>query len=197
VSAKGRTAHEFASSTNGRVAVAVAGGVIASSVVDLVAADVLVTLLEALNPFAKDDPQTHLQCAVLVANFDNGLMTLDPAAIQTDKVTILGDGTIDFSTEKLRLDWITKPRKGIGISASMFTNPYIRLGGTLADPALAMKPIEALATTGVAVATMGISIAAKGLFDRVTAEKNVCEHAIRQAEQQLHPQQSTMKRKPK
>jgi len=176
----GRTAHEWASNTDGRVAVTVSGGVIGSSVVDLVAADILATLLDALNPFTREEPQTQLQCAVLVANFDNGVMTLDPAAIQTDKMTILGSGTIDFATEKLKLDWVTKPRKGIGISASMITNPYIRVGGTLADPDLQMKPVEALTTTGVAVATMGISLVAKGLFDRVTAEKKVCDQALKE-----------------
>ena len=105
-------------------------------------------------------------------------MTLDPAALQTTKVTILGDGTIDFKTEKLRLDWITKPRKGIGISASMFTNPYIRLGGTLANPHIEMKPAQAVASTGLAVATMGVSLVAKGMADRITAEKKVCENAM-------------------
>ena len=95
-------------------------------------------------------------------------------------MTVLGDGVIDFKTEKLKLDWITKPRKGIGISASMFTNPYIRLGGTMSNPALEMKPAEALATTGVAVATMGISLVAKGLLDRITAEKKVCEKALKE-----------------
>jgi len=141
-----------------------------------------VTLLSALNPFAKDDAYTKLSCAVLAATFEDGLMTLKPAAIQTDKVTVLGDGTLNFKTEDLRLDWITKPRKGIGISASMFTNPYIRLGGTLSEPAIEMKPAEALATTGVAVVTMGISLVAKGMLDRITAEKKVCEQALKDLE---------------
>ncbi len=178
--AAGRTAHEMAASANGRVSLNIAGGTLKKGILDVVSADVLVTLLSALNPFAKNETTTNLNCAVLVATFEDGLMTLDPAAVQTDKVTILGDGTIDFKTEKLRLDWITKPRKGIGISASMFTNPYIRLGGTLADPDIEMKPVEALATTGVAVVTMGISLVAKGFLDRITAEKKVCEKAMKQ-----------------
>ena len=36
-------------------------------------------------------------------------------------VTVLGNGTIDFKTEKVRLDWVTKPRKGVGLSASAIT----------------------------------------------------------------------------
>jgi hypothetical protein len=78
---------------------------------------------------------------------------------------------------------VTKPRKGIGISASMITNPYIKLGGTLADPSLELKPLEAVTSTGVAVATMGLSLVAKGMFDRVTAEKKVCKHALEEIEE--------------
>jgi hypothetical protein len=189
MSLTGQTPHEMAASANGRVVITVGAGVLRKSIFDVLSADFLVTLLEALNPFAKQDDHTNLNCSVLVANFKDGTMTLDPAAVQTDKVTILGHGTIDFSTEKLRLDWITKPRKGIGVSASMFTNPYIRLGGTLAKPAIEMKPAQALASTGLAVATMGISLVGKGFLDRITSEKKVCEQATREAEEQLHPPQ--------
>jgi hypothetical protein len=78
---------------------------------------------------------------------------------------------------------VSKPRKGVGLSASAITNSYIRLGGTLLHPSIEIKPLEAVATTGVAVATMGISLVAKGLFDRVTAEKKVCERAMEKVKQ--------------
>ena len=41
----------------------------------------------------------------------------------------------------------------------------------------------ALSLTGVAVATVGLSIVARGFWDRVTAEKKVCKQAIKAAEQ--------------
>jgi hypothetical protein len=115
-------------------------------------------------------------------SFTDGLATLEPMAFQSDKMTLLGDGKVDFRTEKLNLQWITKPRKGIGISASMITNPYIKLGGTLANPAIELKPLEAVTSTGVAVATLGVSLVAKGMFDRITAEKKVCKHALEEIE---------------
>jgi len=179
MSGTGRSLHQVMSTANGRAVLTVDSGVMEKGLIDLISADILVTVLEALNPFAKQDSQTNLNCAVIAATFSDGVMTMDPAAVQTDKVTVLGDGTIDFGTEDIRFDWITKPRKGVGLSASMFTNPYIRLGGTLTDPAIEMKPAEALATTSVAVATMGISLVAKGLLDRITAEKKVCEKAMK------------------
>ena len=180
MSGTGGSLHQLMSTADGRAVLTVDSGVMEKGLIDLISADILVTILEALNPFAKQDSQTNLNCAVIAATFADGVMTMEPAAIQTDKVTVLGDGTIDFGTEEIRFDWITKPRKGVGLSASMFTNPYIRLGGTLAKPQVEMKPVEALATTSVAVATMGISLLAKGLLDRVTAEKKVCEKAMKE-----------------
>ena len=193
--ATGRSAHEILSRSDGRIVLTAFNGLVRRGIVEIIAADVLATLLDALNPFNEREEMTRLECAVLAATFDEGVMTLEPAAIQTDKVTILGEGTVDFATEKLKLDWVTKPRKGVGLSASAVTNSYIRLGGTLVDPALQMKPIEALATTGVAVATAGLSILGKGLLDRITAEKKVCEQAMAQAERQINPQQPKTNRK--
>ena len=37
-----------------------------------------------------------------------------------------------------------------------------------------MKPIEAVTSTGLAVVTGGLSLLGRGLWDRVTAEVNVC-----------------------
>ena len=98
--------------------------------------------------------------------------------LRPDRTSFLGRGKIDFGTERLNLNWVTKPRKGIGLSASMITNPYIKLGGTLSRPAVELKPLEAVTSTGVAVATLGVSLVAKGMLDRITAEKKVCKRAL-------------------
>ena len=45
-----------------------------------------------------------------------------------------------------------------------------------------VKPIHATASAGVAVATAGLSILARGLWNRVTAEKQVCVQAMEAAE---------------
>ncbi len=176
--AQGSTAHEFAGSSNGSIQIIAGAGVMDNRVFDIISADILLTLLKAFNPFSKEEAATELECAVILLRFDQGLVTLDPMALQSDKMTMLGDGRVDLGTEELDLAWVTKPRKGIGISASMITNPYIKLGGTLAKPAIELKPIQAVASTGVAVATMGISLLAKGMWDRVTAGKDVCQKAL-------------------
>ena len=141
--------------SNEPIGLIIGEGVMDNSLVDLVVADVLLEVLSLLNPFAKEEAVTRLQCGVVVVNVEDGVAVFAPMAVQTDKMTMLGRGRIDLDTEKINLEWITKPRKGIGISASMITNPYIKLGGTLADPSIEMKPLEAVTSTGIAVATGG------------------------------------------
>jgi len=191
----GKSPHGFAGSANGSVQVVIGKGVMDNQVLDLVTADLLLTLLNAFNPFAKHDVATELQCGVFFVSLEDGVARLDPMALQSDKMTMLGKGKIDLGTEKLDLEWITKPRKGIGISASMITNPYIKLGGTLSEPAVHLKGMEAVASTGVAVATLGLSLVAKGMFDRVTAEKKVCKKALEEIGRQ--PDNTSKKSKKK
>jgi len=178
IEAHGNTPHGLASTANGRLQIVVGSGVLDNSIIDLVAADILVELLTALNPFAGQEQATEHECTVLAVHLEDGFARLDPLAIQTNKMTMLGKGNIDLGTEKLDLDWVTKPRKGIGLSPSMITNPYIKLGGTLSDPSIQLKELQAVASTGAAVATLGLSLVAKGMYDRVTAEKKVCQEAL-------------------
>ena len=80
----------------------------------------------------------RLDCTVARADIVNGQATVQPVLLQTEKVTITAQGTIDLHTEKLLLDFNTRPRKGIGVSPGMFTNPLIRLEGTLVSPKIGM-----------------------------------------------------------
>jgi hypothetical protein len=187
--AEGRSPHELASTVSGEMLVTVGTGRMDNSLIDLIVADILVKLLEALNPFRKEESYTRIECGIFSAKFTDGVAKLEPLALQTDKMTMIGDGRIRFESEKLSLDWVTKPRKGIGLSASTFTNPYIKLGGTLSSPNIEMKPLDALATTGAAVATAGLTLLARGLWDRITAEQNACVHAVKKMEKQVRKEQ--------
>ncbi|MGD8375523.1 MAG: hypothetical protein PVF68_05230 [Acidobacteriota bacterium] len=92
----------------------------------------------------------------------------------------MGDGRIRLENEALRLTWAVTPRKEIGVSATAITNPYIKLAGTLGDPNLTVKPLDAVVSTGAAVATMGLPLLARGMWDRGTAERKVCRRALKQ-----------------
>jgi len=178
----GRSLRELANHAKGHIGFILGEGVVASSVLDYLAADLLFELFEALNPFATKQAETQLECAVARLTLADGVVTLKPFAIRSERMTTVGGGSLDLTTERLRFDWITKPRRGIGLSASALTNPYIRLGGTLSKPAITVKPIEATVSTGAAVATMGLTLVARGLWDRMTSEREVCQKAIEEAE---------------
>jgi len=178
----GRSLRELANHAKGHIGFIVGEGVVASTVLDYLGADILVELFEALNPFATKQAETLLECAVARLNLADGIVTLKPFAVRSERVTTVGGGSLDLKTEKLSFDWITKPRRGLGISASALTNPYIKVGGTLSKPTIAVKPLEATVQTGAAVATMGLSLVAQGLWNRMTSGREVCQKAIEEAE---------------
>jgi uncharacterized protein involved in outer membrane biogenesis len=182
----GSSLRELMNHANGHLGIILGEGVVASTVMDFLGSDILVELFASLNPFATKQGETNLECAVVRLNLADGIVTLKPFAFRSERMTTVGGGSLDLGTEKLGFDWVTKPRKGLGLSASALTNPYIRVGGTLSKPTIAVKPLEATVQTGAAVATMGLSLVAQGLWDRMTSERKVCERAIEEAEAGLN-----------
>jgi hypothetical protein len=168
----GRSPHTLAAGLSGRATLMIGEGRMSNSQVDILAKGVFMQLFSTLNPFAKEDPFTQLECLVMAGRMDLGELRLEPVVMATDKMVILGHGDIDFSTEKLSLDWVTKPRKGLGISPSALTNALIRLGGTLSHPKIQSKGLEGAAKGSLSVLTLGIA-------DRISAEKNVCKKALK------------------
>jgi hypothetical protein len=70
-------------------------------------------------------------------------------------------------------------RKGIGLSAGMIVNPFIRLGGSLASPTIEIDPAAVAVKGTVAVATVGLSIVGRSLYDRFLTRKDPCGHALK------------------
>ena len=174
----GRSLHELAAGSEGSALVHVGPGRIPSNVNDVLTSGVLRGLLDALNPFRKSSPYTAFECGVAAVNVEGGKATVAPIAARTDKLTMTGSGRLDLETERIDLEWTIKPRKGVGLSASSIANPYIRLGGTLAAPSIELKPLNAVVSTGAAVASVGLTVLARGLYDRVTAGQDVCLKAL-------------------
>ena len=90
-------------------------------------------------------------------------------------MTLVIDGSVDLEPETLDLSIRTKPREGLGISIGGVANSFFKLGGTLQTPQLKIDPTASVTTTGAALATGGLSLVAKGLWDRVTAEGDICK----------------------
>ncbi len=174
----GQSFREVAASADGRVLVVLGAGRVTNARTEVMSSRVLISLLDALNPFRKSSPYTAVECGVAAAAIEHGKAVVEPIAVRTDKITVVGNGKLDLTTEAIDLGWTIKPRSRAGISAGSIANPYIRLGGTLASPRIEMKPLAAAASTGAAVATVGLTILSRGIYNRITAEKKVCVDAL-------------------
>jgi uncharacterized protein involved in outer membrane biogenesis len=157
---------------------------------NIASADLLLDGLRLLNPLAKSDPYTSIECAVVNFGIKNGVASGKTGlGVRTDKLSILGGGTVDLRTERIDISAKPKPRTGIGLNVAALGD-FVRLGGTLSNPhpvTSAGGVAEAGLKVGAAVATGGLSLLAEGLFDRVSADDDVC--AIAAGAQPLKPAQ--------
>ena len=188
---EGRSPHEIAASGDGQVLVVVGSGQIPSAVSERVTSGVLRSLLEALNPFRKSEDSTAIECVIASAEVTDGKVTLEPLVGRTDKMTVVGHGKVDFATEAIDLYWTLKPRRGAGIPAAALASPFVRLGGTLAAPSLDLSPLKAVASTGAAVVTDGLTRVPRELFNRITGGRKVCAQALAKAQRQMAASQNT------
>lgn len=70
----------------------------------------------------------------------------------------------------------TKTREGLGVSLGGVAHSFLKVGGTLSDASMGLDAAGSVTTTGTAVATGGLSVLANGLWDRVSAEADICSH---------------------
>lgn len=175
VTGTGRTVAELAAAMNGTLLISSDGGQINNAQFDAFAGDFLANVLEVLNPFVQTEEFTHMECLVLNAAITDGQVNMEPGFVmRTDRVNMYVYGGVDLKTESLDLSFATQARRGIGISAASITNPYFKVGGNLASPALQLDPASAALAASVATATAGLSILFRGLWDRLMGAQNPC-----------------------
>jgi uncharacterized protein involved in outer membrane biogenesis len=180
VRARGASARQMASGANGHIRLTQDAGKLPSGLLGLVGGGLIGELAGKLNPFSAQDPHMLLECTVVHADIADGQTTVKPVLVQSEKVTIVAGGTIDLKTEALAFDFNTRPRKGVGISAGMFANPFIHVAGTLMSPKLGASA-KAATAGAAAVATGGVSVLAQGVFDRVQGDRDLCKEWREQA----------------
>jgi uncharacterized protein involved in outer membrane biogenesis len=171
---RGSSVHEIMSSATGSVSGRQNAGQINLQAVGILFSDLVTSILRTLNPLAETETVTNLECGVYEANISDGNAVIERLALQTDRLTIVGSGDIDLSTEKIDLSLRTKTREGLGVSLGGVVNSFLKVSGTLKEPSIGVDAAGSVTTTGAAVATGGLSVLAKGLWDRVSAEVDIC-----------------------
>ena len=120
-----------------------------------------------------------MDCGVINFDLDNGVASKDRGiALQTTDFTLLGGGAIDFSTESLDLQVSTKARRGLGVNVGSFSRVLL-VKGKLGNPEVSPgKLLESGVALGVGYLTGGLSLFARGLFDLIEANSDVCATAM-------------------
>jgi uncharacterized protein involved in outer membrane biogenesis len=175
LSGSGRSLHELMASSNGRLTITQGSGRLKDLITSRLFGDLVLQIIRTLNPLQQAQEYTNLDCGIYTVNVVDGLATIENLAIQTDRMAFVARGNINLKDEKLNLTVNASPREGLGISIGGVANSFLKLGGTLKSPKLQIDPKASVTTTGAAVATGGLSLLAKGLWDRVKGQSDICE----------------------
>lgn len=180
---RGRTLRDLASTLSGSLRASSQAGRVprrAHKLSTLFFGDMLSNTLDAINPKSWRHSNVAVECVALRLNFQEGVAQGDPGfAVQTRELNVLARGAIDLRNERLDLDVITRPRRGLGISAGDLLNPFVRVGGTLREPRVVPDPRKGIVAGGSWLATGG----ALPLFNMLRARflgGSVCEKVLRE-----------------
>ena len=179
IDGSGRSVSEIMGSANGSIRIRLNHATLRNQSLRLLGRDLFLGLLTVLNPFMTQGETIHLDCGVINFDLNDGVASNGRGiALKTTDFTLLGGGEVDFSEENLDLAISTKARKGLGINAGSFarlvlvkgkiSNPEVRPGGLL----------ESGVSLGVGYLTGGLSVLARGLFDLIKANSDVCATAM-------------------
>ncbi|MBL6946435.1 MAG: AsmA family protein [Rhodospirillales bacterium] len=170
---------------NGEFMVEVGEGKLRTAALDLAGADVLMQLVDALNPAGEKKNYSILSCAVVRFKIKNGVAKAENGiAIETDRMNVVGGGTVDLGKETLDLAVKPEAKEGVGINLSGALAGLVRVKGTLAEPSVGLDEIGAAktaASVGAALATGGLSILGEALISGATRDEHPCLTALGKA----------------
>ena len=185
LTAQGRTYREFAASLDGTALLTGGNGRVANAGIDAALGSFLGELFATINPFANKEPFTQIVCTAAALRVSNGIVKLAPGfVIRTEKLDIAAAGTIDLNSERIDVQFRNTPRDGIGLSLGGLVNRFVKVGGTLAKPAMVLDSGGALVSGTAAAATGGLSVIVTNLLDGISsAASDPCAEIVAGIEQ--------------
>ncbi|MES9887464.1 MAG: AsmA family protein [Candidatus Sedimenticola sp. 6PFRAG1] len=181
---RGNSVAALMAGLSGKLLLNIGPGRLNNQYLDLAGADLLSQLLVTVNPVARKETYTHLECAVANLDFSRGVAEYDGrVAAETDKMTLVSSGKIDLRREQLDVGMNPKPRKDsldLGIGAGDLVSTA-RVQGSFANPELGLDATNT-AKTGIklytAIATGGASLLVGSLYEKATADPSPCRTAM-------------------
>ena len=174
---------------DGHVSVIMDSGRISNELIRTVGGDLSSGLFRLLNPFAKKEDWTAINCLVVRFDAQKGLADASALVLDTSVMSVIGKGDVNLATEGLDLSLKPVPKEGLGVeglgkislSLSELAKPF-KLQGTLAQPKLAVDKAGVALAAGKALggaALFGpVGIAAALVSGKTGADENPCVSAL-------------------
>jgi AsmA family protein len=149
---KGNSIHAMAASSNGELAVIMAGGQINALIIEALGLDVgeVLAVLMA-DAEEKQSGMVPVQCFVSRFDVQDGVMTTKALVLETSDSNVTGSGTVDLGKETLDLTLLGHPKDASVLAAST----PISIKGTFRDPTIDVVS-EELEEKGLAALALGV-----------------------------------------
>ncbi|OIN01215.1 hypothetical protein A9236_08665 [Polynucleobacter sp. QLW-P1DATA-2] len=176
----GTSMHQLAGKANGAVQLSVGKGSIDSRFIDR-GGDLLITIVNSINPMRKKSDQTILECAVVYLPVSNGQIALnDSIGVVTDRLDIVLSGSVDLKTEALNIK--IDPREKSGLTTGVNLAGLVKLQGTLLNPKAGVNKegvVNSAVSIGLGFLTGGATILAENARSIATKNANQpCKAAL-------------------
>ncbi len=175
-------------SLDGEFKVVMRTGRIENKLLRFAGGDLGSNLLRLLNPLAGKQDDTRVNCAVADFNVNEGLAKSSALFLDTSYMSVIGKGRVNLKTERINITLNPTPKKGLGtsglgkltLSLGELARPF-KLGGTLANPGLAIDTARTVLTLGKVIggkALLGPAGIATMLLGTSNGDDNPCLTAI-------------------
>lgn len=145
-------------------------------------ADVMMQLINVVNPFANKDPYMVAKCAVVNFQVTNGVANTNQGVVLvTDKMNVVSTGNINLGTERIDLSIRPQATTGLNMGLGNLTQS-VKLAGPLSAPGVAIDKagaVKAIGSLGAALATGGLSVLGQSAKAKVDAadQGDLCANA--------------------
>ena len=174
LSSTGGSEAEVAANLNGQLYFELGRGPIDYRGLAFLTADAASSMINALIPGARDRVP-EVRCGVTFFDVNNGKgVTPYGYAVQTRSANLLGGIEFDLIKERVRVEFQSRSRKGVGISIGNAFSSTVELEGPLNDPKIVPNTPGLLVRGWAAFMTAGLSVLGESVFNRVLASENPC-----------------------
>ncbi|CAM3815229.1 AsmA family protein [Polynucleobacter antarcticus] len=174
----GKSLHQMASNANGKIQLDISQAKIGSNFLND-GGELVITLLDAINPLRKKTAENMLECAVAYLPINSGQINIaNTIGIETDRLNVVLAGSINLKTEGVNLT--IEPREKSGLTSGLDLAGLVKVGGTLSNPKAMVNQagvVSSAVSIGLGFLTGGASILAENAKS-LSSKSQPCREAL-------------------